>query len=217
MVEWLTHDWGWITTVQRGARKIGKKSPVRPMAFHLLSLQLVGRGTLKSATQIEPLAPPSLLTGHALAAGFYLNELLMRALQREVAVPGLFHAYAHSVPALAAPDAAMGQVIRQFEYQLLDELGVAIDWHHTADLGAQIEPNALYGIDAERGILQNRAGRLAAPGRVLRAIAADLPLESAMDRRCARDVMQYLLRPHVGTAVFHSRALWQSNNVTEDS
>jgi DNA repair protein RecO (recombination protein O) len=211
MVDWLTLDYGWITTVQRGARQIGKKTPPRPMAFHPLTLQLVGRGTLKTATQVEPLAGPYWLKGQALAVGFYLNELLLRALHREAPVPDLFYTYAHTLEALAQPGVEFGGVIRHFERALLDELGVGIDWQVTADSGEAIQRDQRYGLDAEMGILRDSTGKFMVFGRVLQAIAAHLPLETAADRRCARDVMHYLLRPHVGAAVFHSRALWQSN------
>jgi DNA repair protein RecO (recombination protein O) len=211
MVDWLTLEFGWITTVQRGARQIGKKSPPRPMAFHPLMLHLVGRGALKTATQVEPLAAPYWLKGQALAVGFYLNELLLRALHREVAVPELFHMYGYTLEALARPGVELGGLIRRFERALLDELGVGIDWQATADTGETIVLDQLYGLDAELGILRHGAGGLVASGRVLHAIAAHLPLETAADRRSARDVMHHLLRPHVGSAVFHSRALWQPN------
>jgi DNA repair protein RecO (recombination protein O) len=211
MVDWLTLEYGWITTVQRGARQIGKKSPPRPMAFHPLTLHLVGRGALKTATQVEPLGRPHWLKGQALAVGFYLNELLLRALHREAAVPELFHLYAHTLEALTRPGVELGGMIRRFERALLDELGVGIDWQATADSGEAIVLDQMYGLDAEMGILRDDAGGLMASGHVLHAIASHLPLESAADRRSARDVMHYLLRPHVGSAVFHSRALWQPN------
>ncbi|MGC8696917.1 MAG: DNA repair protein RecO [Halothiobacillus sp.] len=215
MVDWLTLDHGWITTVQRGARQIGKKSPPRPMAFHPLTLHLVGRGALKTATQIEPLSRPHWLKGQALAVGFYLNELLLRALHREAPVPELFYSYAQTLEALTQPAVEFGGLIRRFERALLDELGVGIDWQATADSGEAILLDQLYTLDAEVGILRNNTGKFSVTGRVLHAIAEHLPLETAQDRRSARDVMHYLLRPHVGSAVFHSRALWQSGTPPE--
>lgn len=217
MVDWLTLEFGWITTVQRGARQIGKKSPPKPMAFHPLTVHLVGRGPLKTAMQIEPLAGPYWLRGQALAVGFYLNELLLRALHREAAVPDLFHAYAQTLEALARPGVEFGGVIRRFERALLDELGVGIDWQVTADSGEAIHRDQWYGLDAEVGILRDATGKFKVLGRVLHAIAEHLPLETAVDRRSARDVMHYLLRPHVGSAVFHSRALWQSNTPPDEA
>ncbi|MHB1229511.1 MAG: DNA repair protein RecO [Halothiobacillus sp.] len=210
MVDWLTEEFGWITTVQRGVRQIGKKSPPRPMAFHRLTMQLAGRGELKTATQIESVAVPHLLTGQALAVGFYFNELLLRALHRNASLPDLFHAYARSLEQLAQPAVEFGVVIRRFECDLLIELGVGIDWRHTVDSGQTLAAEQMYWIDAQQGILSDHPTGFSASGRVLMAIADHLSLDIAADRRCARDLMHYLLRPHVGTALFHSRALWQA-------
>lgn len=211
LVDWFTEEHGRLTTRQRGARQTGRKSSGRPLPFQGMHLLLVGRGALKTATQIDLAEPPRLLTGQALAVGFYLNELLMRALDRHEPMPVLFDRYAQSLSRLALPKPSFGLIIRGFERDLLTELGFGIDWLLTADQGAPLDPDATYWIEAEVGILSRRTpAGLAVPGRVIQAIAADKLPASNSDQRLARDLMQYLLRPHVGAAPFHSRALWRS-------
>ena len=209
LVEWFTEDFGRLTTYQRGARTRGKKSPLRPMAFQCLQMILAGRGDMKTATQIEPAGCAHLLHGQSLAVGFYLNELLMRALHRHEPAPVLFDIYAQHLAALAGPSVDFGTVVRGFERDLLVELGVGIDWQSTADTQESIDPQALYWLAPEEGILQQRGRGYPVAGNVLKAIAENRTLSDAADRRQARDLLQSLLAPHVGSAPFHSRALWR--------
>ena len=209
LVEWFTEDFGRLTTYQRGARTRGKKSPLRPMAFQCLQMLLAGRGDMKTATQIEPAGGAHLLHGQSLAVGFYLNELLMRALHRHEPAPVLFDIYAQNLTELAGPSADFGTVVRGFERDLLAELGVGIDWQLTADTQESIDPQASYWLAPEEGILQQRGRGYPVAGNVLKAIAENRTLFDAADRRQARDLLQSLLAPHVGSAPFHSRALWR--------
>ena len=210
LVEWLTEDFGRLTTYQRGARTRGKKSPPRPMAFQCLQMMLAGRGDMKTATQLEPAGAAHLLSGQSLAVGFYLNELLLRALQRQEPAPVLFDVYAQRLADLAGASVDFGTVVRSFERDLLAELGVGIDWHLTVDTQESIDPQESYWLAPEEGILQQRGRGYPVAGIVLQAIAENRALSDAADRRQARDLLQSLLAPHVGSAPFHSRALWRT-------
>lgn len=206
-----------MTTYQRGARSRGKKSSPRPMAFQCLQIILAGRGDMKIATQIEPVGRAHLLLGQSLAVGFYLNELLMRALHRHEPAPVLFSVYARSLGELAEPSVDFGLVVRAFERDLLAELGVGIDWQATADTHALIDPGASYWLAPEEGILQQRSRGFPVSGNVLKAIAENQSLPDAADRRQARDLLQSLLAPHVGSAPFYSRALWRTRHHSGES
>lgn len=212
LVDWFTEDHGRLTTRQRGARQSGRKSAGRPLPFQGMHMLLAGRGDMKTATQIDLTEPPRLLTGQALAVGFYFNELLMRTLDRSEPMPTLFARYALALVQLTQPASSLGVIVRSFERELLAELGFGIDWLRTADQRALLDSEAIYWVDAEVGVLSRKTpGGLAIPGRVIQAIATDKLPDSSSDQRLARDLMQYLLRPHVGLAPFHSRELWRSS------
>jgi DNA repair protein RecO (recombination protein O) len=210
LVEWFTEDFGRLTTYQRGARTRGKKSAPRPMAFQCLQMMLAGRGDMKTATQIEPAGVTHTLRGQSLAVGFYLNELLLRALHRHEPASVLFEIYAQRLADLAGSSVDFGTVVRSFERDLLIELGVGIDWRLTVDTQESIDPQATYWLAPEAGILQQRGRGYPVTGIVLQAIAENQALTDAADRRQARDLLQSLLAPHVGSAPFHSRALWRT-------
>lgn len=210
LVEWFTEDFGRLTTYQRGARARSKKSPLRPMAFQCLHMMLAGRGDMKTAVQIEPAGRAHLFKGQSLAVGFYLNELLMRALHRQEPAPVLFAHYAQNLAELADSSVDYAAVVRAFERDLLVELGVGIDWLSTADTHEPINPQAMYWLAPEEGILQQRGRGYPVAGTILIAIAENRPLLDATERRQARELLQSLLAPHVGSAPFHSRALWRT-------
>lgn len=217
LVEWFTEDFGLLTTYQRGARTRGKRSPPRPMAFQCLRMMLAGRGDMKTATEIEPAGQAHHLLGQSLAVGFYLNELLMRALLRHEPAPALFAVYQRALADLASLPVDFGKVVRGFERDLLTDLGVGIDWHCTVDTEVPIDPHQMYWLAPEEGILQQRGQGHPVAGSVLKAIGENLTLTDGAEQRQARDLLKSLLAPHIGTAPFHSRMLWQTPPQTDRS
>ncbi len=113
---------------------------------------------------------------------------------------------------LDSPEMPVSVVVRRFERRLLEHLGAGLDWERAAD-GQPIDPEWQYRVGLQGGIVPGN-GANAVSGRLLRAIARDEALTEAVDRRRARDLMQGLLAPHVGSAPFLSRRLWPS---TRDS
>lgn len=219
LIDWFTEDQGRLTGRLQGARQVGRKARGRPLPFQCLALGLTGRGEIRTVTTVDALEPARLLTGRPLAAGFYLNELLIRTLHREEPMPELFAVYWDAVRRLEQEADTLVVTIRRFERELLDVLGVGFDWTRTAEEGLPIEADAWYAVDPALGILapeygvpRSMDGRV--PGHVLLAIARDQGLTDAADRRFARNLMQRLLAEHAGRAPFHSRLLWQASTAS---
>jgi len=220
LIDWFTESHGRITAKLQGARQTGRRAKGRPMPFQRLDVQLSGRGEILTVASIDLLEPPRILPGQALAAGFYCNELLIRAVHRGEALPELFDAYAHTLSALANTSGQRSEslplTIRAFERELLDALGVSFDWSCLTDSGVLLEPDVQYRVSPEWGIaaeddeLQNGGHSMRVPGRVLLAIGADEALGEPGDRRMARDLMRWLLADHVGPRPFQSRQLWRA-------
>lgn len=220
LIDWFTESHGRVTAKLQGARQTGRRAKGRPMPFQRLDVQLNGRGEILTVASIDLLEPPRILPGQALAAGFYCNELLIRAVHRGEALPELFDAYAHTLGALADATGqrseSLALTIRSFERELLDALGVSFDWSCLTDTGMLLEPDAQYrvspewGIAAENNDALNGGHSMRVPGRVLLAIGADELLDDPADRRMARDLMRWLLVDHVGSRPFQSRQLWRA-------
>jgi len=213
LLDWLTDSGGWVRMRQRGGRRVSRKGQHRPPSFVCLELQVAGRGGWPVLRSAEPVEAFRFLQGRRLASAFYLHELILRALRPDEPVPELFLDYWKSLAMLDEPAMPLSVVIRRFERRLLDHLGAGIDWCRTSS-GTPVELQGRYRVSPEGGILvDSRAD--AVPGNVLLAIAEDRPPTEPRQRRMARDLMQGLLRPHVGSAPFVSRRLWQAGETGE--
>nr|WP_284047327.1 DNA repair protein RecO C-terminal domain-containing protein [Guyparkeria hydrothermalis] len=206
LLDWLTDTRGWVRIRQNGGRRVKKRGNQRPPSFVCLEVETAGRGGWPVLTGAEPVEGLRFLHGQPLAAAFYLHELILRALRPEEAVPGLFLDYWKSLAMLESPVMPVSVVVRRFERRLLDHLGAGLDWEHAAD-GQPIDAEGRYRVGLQIGIVP-AGGTNGVPGHVLRAIARDEVLADGEERRQARDLMQGLLAPHVGSAPFLSRQLW---------
>src|SRR6266404_7748539 len=125
IVEALTADYGRVAMVARGARRARSELRGVLQAFQPLSLSWLGAGELKTLVKAEWRGGLPLVTGSALLCGFYLNELLLKLLPREDPHPRLFDAYESALSRLAN-GADQAPVLRQFELELMAELGYAL-------------------------------------------------------------------------------------------
>lgn len=119
---------------QEHGRMDGVLRQVPPPQYQPLLLQASGKSALKNFTQVEILNQPVFFHGDAFFAGFYLNEILLRLCAIEESMPATFEQYHFTLTQLqqlaAHPQPAefLKQILRQFEYVLLEELGYAIDF-----------------------------------------------------------------------------------------
>ena len=206
LLEVMTRDQGRVGLIARGMRSArprharGLLSP-----FVALRLGYSGRGELLTLTGAEPAGAPTLLVGRTLMSGLYVNELLVRLLQRHDPHPELLGRYALLLEELAG-GAEPGWALRRFERDLLDAMGVGLPWDSTAE-GEACEPGQRYRLDAETGPLpasQQLADSVS--GAALLALAADRqpgPTELGELRRGLRRVLQ----SHLGATPLRSWGL----------
>src|SRR5262245_57817188 len=160
IVEVFTRDHGRMAVVARGAKRPTSQFRGLLTPFAPLLLSWSGRNEIKSLVRAEWCGGMAPLRGEALLAGFYLNELLVRLLARADAHELLFARYVEALAALATRQNGRDSVLRSFELELLRETGHAPAFDQAAD-GAPVEPDVIYRVDAERGLV--RIG-LAEPG-----------------------------------------------------
>lgn len=144
LVEVWTQDHGRVGLVSRGSR--GPKSRTRALLqpFQALLLSWNEQGDLGTLTAVESGGPATTLDGEAIFSGWYLNELLLRLLQRHDPHPLLYAEYSVALGGLVA---ALEPSLRSFEKQLLAELGYGL---HLPD---DLDPNAHYHYDPDEGPL----------------------------------------------------------------
>lgn len=151
ILDLLTRDFGRLSVVSRGslAARSKLKSVLQP--FRLLNISWVGKGDMPTLINAELAeSRPVLLSGSKLTSGFYLNELMMHFLHRHDFQEDLFQLYANTVSQLAT-GTSLEIVLRLFEKQLLDALGVGLNLTHDADSGEPVMQDRQYLFQVEHG------------------------------------------------------------------
>ena len=187
---------GRLPLLARGARR--PRSALRGVliGFQLLELGWFGKGEVKTLARAEWLGGMPLLQGRCLLLGYYLNELLLKLLQREDAHPGLFDAYAAALAALAN-GASDAPELRRFEKSLLKEIGYGLTLDRDAQ-GSPVVAERRYVYLIERGPQEAGAdtGLPSFMGKTLLDLAADDyadPLTLMESKRLMRQLMTHQL------------------------
>lgn len=211
LLEAFSLDVGRIGLVARGARsgKGAGRGLLQPFVPLLLSWS--GRGELATLTGVEGRGGLAPLGGRALISAFYLNELLLRLLQRHDPHDEVFHAYELALTRLAAVPQQPEWTLRLFEKALLQELGYGLLLEREAHSGAAIQAETRYCYHVQQGPLPEAAGSAAGPclhGTTLLALAA----EAGADERVlaeAKTLMRTILAQYLGPRPLRSRELFR--------
>lgn len=211
LVELFSKQYGRIAAVAKGARR--PRSAMRGMlqSFQLLDGTWSGKNELKTLHSLDWSAGLTLLNGEALMCGFYINELLLRLLPREDAHENLFQHYEEALQKLAnASDLAT--TLRQFELNLLQELGYAVPLLQDENTLA-IEPEKVYRYEAEYGAcelkgrnLDMRKNGVQLQGKTLLDMAKN-DYNDMQTQTQSKQLMRYLLAHYLGDKPLHTRQL----------
>ncbi len=173
LLEVFTQEHGRFGLVARGARAPKSRNRGLLQLFQPLLLSWTGRAELGTLTGVEANGAAPRLKGTTLYSGFYLNELMMRLLQRLDPHPELFMAYAEALYGLQD---ATERPLRLFEKRLLETLGYGLLLDHEADSGVPVIAEADYVYALESGPLRcmdQNDGGLKLSGRSLHSLAAE--------------------------------------------
>jgi DNA repair protein RecO (recombination protein O) len=157
LVEAFTRDHGRVGLVARGVRSARSRFP----RSHLQPLQPLlrgwsARGEMGTLSAAEQTGTRWILSGDALLAGMYVNELVLRLSSRNDTHPGAFAAYTQCLARLAE-DPDLAWTLRRFERDFLADLGYALML--TRDVGgAAIEAGSDYAYDPDSGPIAWRQG-----------------------------------------------------------
>lgn len=205
LAEAFTRSQGRIGLIARGAKR--PKSRWRGLLepFKPLDLSWSGRSELRNLRQAEPRERSQLLSGSAVLAGLYVNELMLRLLARDDPHPQLFDRYHELLSALVGAS-ALAAPIRLFEKQLLAEIGYGLNLSTDVVTGEPLQAHAQYRYEPDRGAIradtEEQDGVLVS-GATLLALAADR-LDDEGQRNEARLLLRACLRPHIGPRPLHS-------------
>ena len=174
--------------------------------FQLFTVALTGRSSLKTIRTLDELAPASRFNGKFLFSALYLNELICRLWPDDMAAEQLFNYYQQSLAALNLAQHTPGQLepcLREFEFALLSELGLQVDWQHDAS-GTPLNADLQYLWQPEQGFVMVSAGW---PGAALLAIGRQ-DWQQTGSLQVAKQLSRRLLKPLLGDKPLNSRALF---------
>lgn len=212
LLEVMTSQYGRIALVSKGSRRAvrGRAKGAILQPFIPLLVSFTGRSELMTLTGSEVAGPANALVGERLFSGIYLNELVVRLLHRNDAHPDLFIAYAHAVASLAG-DEPLDEVLRRFEFNLLDELGYSFDLGIDGHSGEPVEEKYWYHYHQEFGLVRQQTAsspdNRVYSGEDLLGIAAGV--ESDAVRLTSKRLLREVLAGHLGEKPLMSRELFR--------
>jgi DNA repair protein RecO (recombination protein O) len=220
ILDLFTREQGRLAVAAKGAKRPHSQLRAVLLPFQHVQVSLgrmpvgEGAGEVQTLRHAEWAGGAAMLTGAALFSGFYLNELLMKLLARHDPHPGLFDAYAATLPALAAIDEDSVQAaLRAFELTLLRQAGLLPELNVVTQTQQAVQPSGRYALLPETGVAPARDGDAALSGAVLVELQAALEHGSlpALQQAGAgvlsalKGQLRALLHYHVGTPVLRTR------------
>lgn len=194
-----------------------------PPQYQPICLQASGKSELKNFTKLEIVNQPIFFFGDAFFSGFYLNEILLRLCPLEVPMEQSFAQYAHTLTQLqqlaqqADPNQFLKQILRQFEHELLEDLGYALDFSTDANQ-LEIQASLNYIFQLNEGFIPTaQASRASLNGQQILSMCQyekgrDFSLEQL---QLLTKLYRQMISSLLGDRPLKSRQLWIQNTQTQ--
>lgn len=210
LIEFFSRREGRIPAIAKGAR--ARHSKVRGVLqpFVRLLAGFAGRGEVSTLMSVEAGDDLVRLSGQALYCGFYLNELLLRLVQRGDPHEDLFSDYQEALTGLGTGE-DIDRCLRRFEMRLLASLGYGVCLDTEAITGEAVSPDRYYRYEIEKGAVMQEAGTRSdadIQGKTLLALAHDHNL-GGVEQKEARRLMRHILSHYLGHRPLKSRELFR--------
>lgn len=213
ILEVFCRNHGRLSLMSRGSRSPRSRTSGILQPFRPLLLGWYGRGempTLRGVDVADTRAPA--LTGKALLSAMYLNELLVIMLHRNDVHEALFSEYHQTLYSL--PQSSKLEVIlRNFEKNLLEQLGFGLNLDIDADSGEAVLPDCNYAYHFEHGPVRcqtdsPRQNPVVSGGSLLAFSTGELKSPSSIAE--IKKLMRYIINNHLGARKLKSRELFRS-------
>lgn len=194
-----------------------------PPQYQPICLQASGKSELKNFTKLEIVNQPIFFFGDAFFSGFYLNEILLRLCPLEVQMEQSFAQYAHTLTQLqqlaqqADPNQFLKQILRQFEHELLEDLGYALDFSTDANQ-LEIQASLNYIFQLNEGFIPTaQPSRATLNGQQILSMCQyekgrDFGLEQL---QLLTKLYRQMISSLLGDRPLKSRQLWIQNTQTQ--
>jgi DNA repair protein RecO (recombination protein O) len=206
IIDVLTRDLGRVSLIAKGVRKTKSKTIGLLRPFVALSLSFVGKGDLKTLTDVEKIGVTDELPGLALYCGFYINELVCNFLHKDDPHPEVFEDYRHCLSGLAQ-NTQIEAALRTFELDLMDNIGYGINLGYDLHHEKPVALNKKYRFNRDMGIIEDTDGPFS--GAALMAMA-QRNFEDPQTLIAAKLLMRAVIDTHLQGKRLNSRAVINS-------
>ncbi|MET0052393.1 MAG: DNA repair protein RecO [Candidatus Thiodiazotropha sp.] len=210
LLELFTESEGRVAAIAKGVKSARSSRAMVLHPFTPLRVSLSGRGEVLTLSQAEADGRAYGLSGERVYCGLYLNELVLRLLHRSDPAPGLYRAYSEGLMRLAGEE-SMDRCLREFELQMLMELGYGLLLDRTADTDQPVEADRRYEYHVEQGpvIALSSNPENTVKGSTLLNLHHRVVLD-ATENREAKHLMRRVLAHYLGNRPLKSRELFQA-------
>jgi DNA repair protein RecO (recombination protein O) len=205
LLDVLTRDFGRISLIAKGVRKVKSKTAGVLRPFHSLTISFIGKSELKTLADAELKGLGCLLEGMALYCGFYVNELITHFLQHHDAHPELFDHYELCLKQLAE-NKRIEIALRNFELNLLTETGYGLHLGFDISREKNIAANKKYLFNKENGMIEDVKGTIS--GATLLAMQ-NRNFEDPQVLAEAKQLMRTVIDAHLQGKPIKSRTVMQ--------
>ena len=153
LVDFFTRSYGRLNAIAKGAKR--PKSPLRSVLTPAskLSVSLSGKSELKTLSSVEIIDHFQLNNGVSFNSVIYVNELIIKATEKEDPHAVIFDDYEILLKKLSyqSDQVDTEQNLRNFELNLLQEMGYGIDLSRDGETNKKIEKDYIYRFYPDKG------------------------------------------------------------------
>ncbi|MEC7929264.1 MAG: DNA repair protein RecO [Pseudomonadota bacterium] len=153
LVDFFTRSYGRLNAIAKGAKK--PKSPLRSVLTPAskLSVSLSGKSELKTLSSVEIIDHFPINNGVSFNSIVYVNELIIKATEKEDPHLVIFDNYEILLKKLSyqSDQVYLEENLRNFELNLLQEMGYGIDLSRDAETNKKIEEGFFYRFYPDKG------------------------------------------------------------------
>ena len=208
IVDFFTQSYGRLNAIAKGAKR--PKSPLRSVLTPAskLSITLSGKNDLKTLSNVEIIDHYQLDNSISFNSIVYINELITKATEKEDPHKEIFNQYENLIINLSnnSNNSELERVLRDFELNLLQEMGYGIDLTRDAETNRKIEIGVSYKFNPERGFSSEEkipSEKLFAGEDIINFSNGNF--EKKATRDCAKTIMRKALDFHLGNKTLNIR------------
>lgn len=208
IIELFTREQGVVSVIAKGAKSHKSKFYLNLQLFNHLDVAYSGKSDLMTLVQADIKKVAGIAGQKNIFCGYYVNELLLRLLHKHDQHPHLFDHYDQLLMSLTN-NLQPEPFLRDFEKNLLNEIGYGADFSCTAD-GLALKDNLFYIVSPGEGIIAAAPGQRSdflVQGKTLIDFeAGDYSNENTLSE--TKKLMRRILQHYLGNKPLKSRDLF---------